>query len=140
MHIRHWLDNRFTLKQIPFYKFIPGIVWFVVVLILICLPKEDIPHVNRWFLKVFIDKWVHAIMFGLMAWLFMNPIRKASTVHAPLKQQFFLRILIITIAWSYVTECIQLFVPGRSYDLLDWLADSSGAVIAFMVCKKRCVV
>ena len=76
-------------------------------------------------------------MFGMLAWLFMNPIRKSAAIDIKLKEQFILRILFLSIAWGYLTECIQLFVSGRSYDLLDWLADSIGAVIAFFICKKN---
>ena len=103
------------------------------VLVLICLPKDDIPDVNSWFHRVHFDKWVHAGMFALLGWLFMNPFRKFSGIQLKMKQQYYLRITMLVVVWGYLTECIQLFVPGRSYDLLDWAADSSGAILAFLI-------
>ena len=51
-------------------RFIPGIAWFFVVLVLLCLPGKDIPGTS-WLDKIFFDKWVHAGIFGLLALLFM---------------------------------------------------------------------
>ena len=77
---------------IPFKKFIPGIAWFFVVLFLICLPKTDMPELDNWLAillkKIEFDKWVHAFMFGLMAFLFISPFGKAD-FSAKRKKYFF---------------------------------------------------
>ena len=75
-------------------------------------------------------------MFGVLAWLFMNPVSKTKAINQSMKNQYILRILFLIIAWGYVTECIQLLVPGRSYELLDWAADSSGALLAFIIATR----
>ncbi|MEI9959052.1 MAG: VanZ family protein [Ferruginibacter sp.] len=37
---------------------------------------------------------------------------------------------------GYTTEILQKFyIPGRSYDLADWLADSIGGILALIICK-----
>jgi len=120
------------LKQLSFKKFIPGIIWFFIVLVAICIPRADIPKVSSWLdLLLDLDKMIHAAMFGVLAFLAMYPFNNKDI---PLAQQkkIFLRIAIFTSCWGYVTECIQLFIPGRSYDLVDWTADSIGVVIAFI--------
>lgn len=125
---------------IPFKKFIPGIAWFFVVLFLICLPKTDMPELDNWLAillkKIEFDKWVHAFMFGLMAFLFISPFGKAD-FSAKRKKYFFLQILFLVSCWGLATECIQLYVPGRDFDWLDWAADTLGAGIAFLYCRKH---
>jgi len=40
--------------------------------------------------------------------------------------------------WGLATEFIQkFFIPGRAFDLLDWLADSVGAVLVYVFYSKR---
>ena len=127
------------MKQIPIKRFIPGIVWFILVLVLICLPQHNIPELNEWsvFLeKIYFDKWVHAGMFGMLAFLFIFPFGK-STIPSTTKWKYFIWISIIVSFWGLTTEIIQLIIPGRSFELLDWAADSFGALIALIISKKN---
>jgi hypothetical protein len=125
-----------TLKK--FGRFIPGIAWFFVILFLITLPKEDMPDAVGWWgwlEKLHFDKWVHAGMFAVQAWLLIIPINKFEI---PLKEkwQWMLRVCMAVIVWGIFTEVIQLYVPGRSFDLLDWAADSLGALLALLLAKR----
>ncbi|MEO6550591.1 MAG: VanZ family protein [Ferruginibacter sp.] len=124
------------MKPISFSKFIPGIAWFFVVLTLLCLPGQDIPS-NNLLSKIYFDKWVHTGIFGLLALLFMLPLA-LSAMDKKLKWQYFIRIAIATSLWGLTTEFIQKYwIPGRSFDLFDWAADSLGAFTAFIICIKR---
>ena len=120
--------------MIYFKKFIPGIAWFFLVLILICLPGDDLPQADDWMSTIFFDKWVHAGLFSVLAFLFMLPFCKRDI---PQKNKW---IVIIKIAlsvsiWGLMTEFIQkFFIPGRSFDLLDWAADSIGVLFAMLIC------
>lgn len=131
-------SNLQTMKPITFKQFVPGIAWFFVVLVLICMPGRDIPSAS-WFDKIYLDKWVHTGVFGLLALLFMLPIA-LSGMNERIKLQYFLRIAIATCIWGLTTEFIQKYlVTGRNFDLFDWAADSFGAVIAFIFCQKKFV-
>jgi len=123
------------MKQINISKFIPAFAWFVVVLVLVCLPGSDIPSAS-WTDWIHFDKWVHTGIFCLLALLFMLPFAFASITHKE-KLQYFLLIAIATSIWGLATEFIQHWVPGRSFDLFDWAADSFGALIAFILCRKK---
>jgi len=125
-----------TASKISLIKFIPGIAWFFVVLIMICLPKKDLPEVEGWLAYIYIDKWIHIGMFGILAFLFMYPFHIKEVVPRT-KNDYFLTVFILTVCWGLATECIQLYIPGRSFDLLDWAADGSGAFLALFWCKKR---
>jgi len=118
------LENKLVFKQ-----FLPAIIWFIVVMVIICMPKQDLPDVADWFHRIYFDKWVHAGMFGVLTLPTIFPFHK---VYGNRKK---LITLIVTIScatscWGLVTECIQLYVPGRSFDLLDWAADSLGVLLA----------
>jgi len=125
------------LNKIPFKKFIPAILWFLLVLFLICLPGQEFPELGEWSTwleKIHFDKWVHTGMFGVMMLLFALPFKYAD-LHVVKKKSIYLRIALLTSIWGLATECIQLYIPFRSFDLLDWAADSFGAVIALYVMR-----
>jgi hypothetical protein len=123
------------LKGIPFTKFIPGIIWFIVVLVLITLPGKDFPKVDDWYHRWYVDKWIHSGIFGVLAFLFMFPFAEALK-DITLAHRHFRNIAFFTIVWGFLTECIQLLVPGRSFDLMDALADASGAIMVYVYFRK----
>ncbi len=123
--------TKLTTKQ-----FIPAVIWFFVVMIIICLPKKDLPEVSDWFERIYFDKWVHAGMFGVLTFLVLFPFRSTSSN----RTKFLNLVAIVAVAiscWGFVTECIQLYVPGRSFDLIDWAADSIGVFLAALYYAKK---
>ena len=54
-------------------KLIPAIGWFIVSLILLCLPGSAIPK-YPWLSAIYADKWVHIFMFGMLSFLFCSNI------------------------------------------------------------------
>ncbi len=117
-------------------KFLPGIAWFFLVLILICLPGDDLPKVGDCMSAIYFDKWVHVGMFSVLAFLFMIPFCKSDMTRIN-KWSFIIKIAISISIWGLTTEFIQkFFIPGRSFDLLDWAADSVGVILAVVVCRK----
>ena len=117
-------------------KFLPGIAWFFLVLILICLPGDDLPKVGDWMSAIYFDKWVHVGMFSVLAFLFMIPFCKSDMTRIN-KWSFIIKIAMSVSIWGLTTEFIQkFFIPGRSFDLLDWAADSVGVILAVVVCRK----
>jgi hypothetical protein len=121
------------LKRISYKKFIPGILWFILVLILICLPKQEMPEIEPmwWFSFIRPDKIVHAGMFGMLNYLFIFPIFKSEMVEST-KVNYFIWISLAASVWGLSTEFIQLLVPGRSFELWDWFADSVGVLTALI--------
>lgn len=125
------------MNSIPIKKFIPGIAWFFVVLTLICLPGSDLPQVDNWLNLIYFDKWIHVGIFGLLAFLFMRPVVKSSFAYSD-KLAYCIKIAIATILWGLATEFIQrYYIKGRSFDLFDWAADSTGALLALLFVKMR---
>lgn len=124
-------------KESPVKKFIPGIAWFFLVLILICIPGYDLPKVDNWLIEINFDKFVHVGLFALLAYLFMYPVAKSSLLPKE-KWHYAIKITAAATVWGITTELIQkFFIPGRSFNLTDWAADVFGAVIALLYCKLR---
>ena len=121
--------------MIPIKKFIPGIAWFFLVLILICLPGDDLPKAENWMSAIYFDKWVHMGLFSILAFLFMMPFCSRD-VSNETKQIAILKVALATCIWGLTTELIQkFFIPSRDFDLLDWAADSLGIVFALFAGK-----
>jgi hypothetical protein len=95
-------------------KFIPGIAWFFLVLVLICLPGSDIPPVETWLNDIYFDKWVHIGLFSILTFLFIYPVRKLDLTNAA-KKNTAIKIAIAAWVWALTTEFIQkYFIPDRS--------------------------
>jgi VanZ family protein len=117
-------------------RFIPAVFWFLIVLALMCTPRKDLPDTKL--LKIiFLDKAVHFACFALLVILFYYPISKTGASPAN-KLNYLTRLAIAGVLWGITTELIQLFfIPGRSFDWFDWLADSLGAMAAFFAVRWR---
>jgi len=99
-----------------------------------CLPGDDLPPTD-WFHIIFLDKWLHAGVFGLLVFLFCLPFYQSFFSRRE-RKYYFIKIALIASIWGLIIEFIQkFFVHGRSFDLLDWAADSAGALLGFFICS-----
>ena len=118
-------------------RFIPGIAWFGLVSFLLFLPGSKLPSVDDWLVKIYFDKWIHAGLFCVLAFLFMYPFIRSALTNRE-KWYYVIRIAMAATVWGLTSEFIQkYFVPGRSFDLFDWAADSFGASLALLVARYR---
>ena len=123
------------MYKIHFKKFIPGIAWFFIVLVLMCLPGQDLPPTD-WLHISYVDKWLHVGVFGLLVFLFCWPFYR-SVFTQKVRKYYFIKIALTVSIWGLAIEFIQKFyIPGRSFDLLDWAADSTGALLGFFICSR----
>lgn len=137
-----WWDNLPAMNQpetnrIPLKKFYPGIAWFFLTLILICIPGYDLPDVDEWLIEINFDKLIHVALFGALAFLFMLPVSR-SALSKKEKQNWFTRVALAVIIWGITTEFIQkFFIPRRSFTLGDWAADALGGALALFYFSVR---
>jgi VanZ family protein len=124
-------------NSISFKKFIPGIIWFFIIFILVTLPGKDIPK-SSFLDEISFDKVVHMGLFCVLTVLFCWPFYK-SDVTDEKKATYFIIIALFASAWGYSTELIQKFWVsiGRTYDLFDWAADSLGALAGYIFSRKK---
>ena len=112
-------------------KYLPGVAWFFVILILISIPGRNIPPTGSWFEILMVDKWVHAFLFGMLTYLSLRPLELER------KKRAISVITILISLYAIGTELIQHYlVPGRSFDPWDWVADNVGIIIGLYINKK----
>lgn len=124
------------IKKSFFNSFIPAITWWLIVLGLMCTPGKDFPELGSWTELIKLDKLIHIAVFAMMVYLFSRPIsiREISIVE---KRQILLKIAVACSVWGLTIEFIQhFFIPGRSMDLYDFVADTLGCYIAYLYCKR----
>ncbi len=128
--------NNSIFKEIGIKKFIPGIAWFFVILVIICTPGDKLPEVDNWLIQINYDKLIHLVFFALLAFLFMHPIAK-SALSKNEKWHYCIKIAIATAIWGITTELIQkFFIPSRSFSISDFIADTLGGLTALIISKK----
>ena len=117
--------------------FIPGIAWFFLLLVLICLPGSKIPPVETWLNDIYFDKWVHTGLFAVLVFLFIHAVFRLQIPMAA-KKNLATKIALASIVWALTTEFIQkFFIPGRSFDGYDVFADALGILIAYTWCRVK---
>jgi VanZ family protein len=103
------------------------ILYFLFISFLFCLPGSALPS-NDWLDKIWFDKWVHIGLFGvllsLLNWAFNSSKIKQTIVY----------LLIVAAVYGLLVEVVQKnFIPNRSFDMSDWVADMIGAIIGTWV-------
>lgn len=105
----------------------PPALWAAFILLLTSIPGSDIPHVGLLSFRGS-DKLVHATMYAIFALLATHSLLRSGR---PLRQVVLVVVLGIAL-FAALDEWHQQFIPGRSMDVFDWLADLSGATIGIL--------
>ncbi|MEO7992553.1 MAG: VanZ family protein [Chryseolinea sp.] len=116
-------------------SFWPAIACLIISSILFFLPGSALPE-SDWFGKIELDKIVHVALFAIMVVLWCIPVfyKPSLSTHLP---KLLILIPFIFFGYSILVEFIQLFfIPGRSFDLMDILADALGCLIGFLFVKQ----
>jgi hypothetical protein len=132
--------NRIDVFKIPSHRarapramdFLPAVCWFILVCLLLFMPSREMPDSNLFKLKG-TDKLVHLFLFGVMTFLFCLPVFLSLPVTPKNKKIIYWSVALLVSLWGLSTEFIQkTYVPGRDFELLDWLADSAGSFLAYI--------
>lgn len=99
-----------------------AILYFIIMSVLFFLPGSDLPK-EKWLDKIFFDKWVHIGLFAGLIFL--------SRFNLPFDNNIFnYLLLLMALTYGLSVEYIQKYwVPNRSFDLWDVVADMGGAFI-----------
>ena len=73
------------------------------------------------------DKVFHASVYGILGFFLLGAMRPATAGYT--RDQIRTSVIIASL-YGISDEFHQAFVPGRSPDVLDWLADTTGALLA----------
>jgi hypothetical protein len=102
-----------------------AISWFIIMNVLFVLPGSALPK-SGWFNVVQLDKWVHVGLFAVLVFLWCSAF-------TPLFKKIRM-VLVVAIAYGLLVEIVQKnWVPNRSFDLYDVLADAAGSMLGLFV-------
>lgn len=79
-----------------------------------------------------VDKVVHATLYGVMAVLLFRAVLSAG-MRSSRDAGIVLALLAVISLAAWVDEWHQQFIPGRSRDIADWIADSAGAAFCILI-------
>jgi glycopeptide antibiotics resistance protein len=128
--MKQLISGIFTAPGIK--KYTPGIAWFFLTIIAISIPGKELPKFGAWFEQISFDKLIHTFLFGMVAFLWMLPVG-LSTQSKKSKYYWCIKVSIASAIWGLTAELIQkYFIPGRSYDLIDLLANTLGVIVAYI--------
>ncbi len=114
--------DRFDMK---ISKKWPALLWTGLIFILLVIPSEGIPHGGMLGLP-HVDKMAHVFLFGVFVWLW------SRTGEGELRQPVS-RYFLISTGYGILMEFIQAGFTNRAFELLDILADLSGAALAWLL-------
>lgn len=105
-----------------------AILWFLITTILLCIPGKKIPQVGFLHLIPQFDKIVHIFLFAILSFLFCKTSKKKN----------YWIVAILCAVYGMVMEFVQKnYIPNRSFDILDIIADTVGSFAALMVLLKQ---
>ncbi|MES2331953.1 MAG: VanZ family protein [Bacteroidota bacterium] len=117
-------------------RFIPAIAWFILLLILLCLPGSTIPK-YPWLATIHFDKWVHISLFFILCFLFCRPFRNSNQTNEQ-RKKWFVWILLSGILYGTIMEFVQKYwIPNRSFEVWDIAADSVGCLLAYWYSSRK---
>lgn len=110
----------------------PGILCGIIILILTGLPGTLFPHAKP---VIGLDKVAHLLMYAGFAFACVWGYRKQYVSNGlAYKKRALIITLAISIAYGGLTELMQeYFVPMRTGDWIDFLADSIGTLLGLLV-------
>lgn len=102
---------------------IPAAVWAGVIFYLSSRPRLPGPELPG------IDKAAHFAAYALLAWLLIFATERSRLPLAV--------AVVLALVYGVTDEIHQMYVPGRSPDVLDWFADAAGVAAATFVHVRR---
>ena len=106
---------------------LPLIIYWIILFVLTSLPTGlaiETRDVS--------DKLLHFGAYGLLSGLLFLNLHFQNKFQLLKKYPATLTVLIAS-SYGFFDEIHQMFVPGRSAEFLDWLADFSGSLLAVLI-------
>jgi VanZ family protein len=112
--------------------YIPLIIYWIILLTATSLPGNDVPdfHVS--------DKIEHFTGYAVLTIFLCFTLMLQSKFQFMKKHAYIITLLMVSV-YGALDELHQLFIPGRSCDIRDWIADTSaayfGVLVVFVIVK-----
>lgn len=115
-------------NRVFLFIYLPLIIHWLTIFVLTSLPSDQLPSVEV------SDKVNHFLAFFVLGF-FLNLALKYQNKFPTLKRNVILITILIASFYGLLDELHQLLVPGRSAEVLDWIADFVGAVTGSLLAE-----
>ncbi len=88
--------------------------------------QPDLPHAPEPWLDMVVKKAGHAVLYGVLAWLYLGALRGDGSPSGRVR----LLALGLAVLYAVTDEVHQSFVPGRTPSPWDVVIDGIGAALA----------
>lgn len=109
---------------------IPAIIYACIIFVASSIHGTSLPSIA---LKVH-DKIIHSAEYFLLGFLIIWGLHYDRPLHLPDKRAVL--AVLIGALYGALDEIHQYFVPGRSSEVQDWLADLFGVILAVLAYRK----
>ena len=109
------------------YYHFPWQFFMTVIFMLSSISQQNMPG----FVEKFSDKFLHFVVFGVLAVLIWHSIINSRINY--LHQKAAAAAIIFTSVYGIIDELHQILVPGRICSTMDWLADTLGALFFVVI-------
>src|SRR5436190_7564604 len=130
-----YIRQKSTLKK-NIFPIVFAVIWLLLVTTLLCIPGTKFPKIG-WQDKIWLDKWIHIFLFMVLVILWSRAYSHKKNTQRDSRKIFF-RIMVIGCFYGIAMELVQkYFIPFRSFDLLDIIADGIGCIVGYLFAIKR---
>lgn len=114
-----------------FYYWLPVIIWMGLIFYFSSQPIIYLEFILEEEIGLPIERWVmHIIEYAILSGLLYRALMKSR-----LRKYSFVLAILMSIFYGLSDEVHQIFVIGRSFDFLDLLMDSIGAILMQIIIK-----
>lgn len=116
-------------------SFWPAIVGLIIATLLFCLPGEEFPEAG-WMDELHLDKFIHVGLFIMLVVLWCLPSGYRLENKKRINTRY-IQIALAFVIYGIAIEFIQRhFIPHRSFDFFDIIADAGGCVVGLILVRK----
>jgi len=116
----------FLEKRKRLFVYTPLVVYWLLLLAATSLPAQDVPSLG---ISDKINHFVAYLVLAVLIYMALIYQRKSEFLF----NYAFAASVIIASAYGALDEIHQIYVPGRFAELLDWIADFSGAITGVLI-------
>lgn len=118
----------FLEKRKVWLIYAPLIIYWMILFVATSLPAPDLPSIGL------SDKVAH-----LSAFFCLSVLLTLSLIFQRKSKLFFdnayFAAFLICLIYAAIDELHQMLIPGRSAELLDWIADGGGAILGIFIVR-----
>lgn len=102
--------------------------WLIAIMVAMLTPGNNFPEVNVFDLQ---DKFIHFICFAILSYLWCG-VGVDRSKHLGFNGRLIFNFLIFGVAAGIILECLQYFIPFRTFDYWDMIINEIGGIVGLL--------